>query len=292
MGSILPMFRRSPALRFLISLAIATIVVVSLWGVMIGSISSGDPPLNLSQAVSIDDPRFDPPAESAPPSPEPPPLPLQRSDGADYDRLFAQVRQVHQQCSFAPPWYSVPANPTNFGDRFRTDIRGQVLNNAPLIVLHETAASAQSALDFFQTPHPRDEDQASYHELITLRGWILHLVPWSKRAYGAGNSAFGSETVQTNPRLASSVNNFALHFSLETPPQGWHNGWQHAGYNDAQYRALAWLVAQTGIDPQRITTHAAVDRSGERQDPRSFDWAKLNRYLQLYRDRPCGDIPS
>ncbi|AXY68704.1 N-acetylmuramoyl-L-alanine amidase [Thermosynechococcus sichuanensis E542] len=287
------MLRRSQALRFLISLAIATVVVMSLWGVMIGSIPSGDRPLDLSQAVSINDPRFDAPAASPSPSSslENPLLPLQRSDGADYDRLFAQVRQSHQQCAFAPPWYSIPAHPTNFGDRFRTDIRGQVVDYAPLIVLHETVASAQSTLDFFQTPHPRDEDQASYHELITLRGWLLHLVPWSKRAYGAGNSVFGTETVQTNPRLAPSVNNFALHFSLETPPEGRHNGSQHAGYTDAQYRALAWLVAQTGIGPQRITTHAAVDRSGERMDPRSFDWAKFNRYLQLYRDRPCEDSP-
>lgn len=287
------MLRRSQALRFFISLAIATVVVVSLWGVMIGSIPSGDRPLDLSQAVSIDDLQFPPPTESpSPPSPpESPLLPLQRSDGGTYDRLFAQVRQVHQQCSFAPPWYSTPAHPTNFGDRFRTDIRGQVVDYAPLIVLHETVASAQSTLDFFQTPHPRHEDQASYHELITLRGWLLHLVPWSKRAYGAGNSVFGTETVQTNPRLAPSVNNFALHFSLETPPQGWHNGLHHTGYTDAQYRALAWLVAQTGIDPQRITTHAAVDRSGERMDPRSFDWARFNRYLQLYRDRPCEDSP-
>lgn len=284
------MLRRSQALRFLISLAIATVVVLSLWSAMTGSMPAGDRPLDLSQAVSIDDPQFDSPATS----PEASPLsllPLQRSDGAIYENLFAQVRQVHQQCSLAPSWYSVPVHPTNFGDRFRTDIRGQVVDYAPLIVLHETVASAQSTLDFFQTPHPRDEDQASYHELITLRGWLLHLVPWSKRAYGAGNSVFGTETVQTNPRLAPSVNNFALHFSLETPPQGWHNGLHHTGYTDAQYRALAWLVAQTGIDPQRITTHAAVDRSGERMDPRSFDWAKFNRYLQFYRDHPCEDFP-
>ncbi|WP_409871808.1 N-acetylmuramoyl-L-alanine amidase [Thermosynechococcus sp.] len=285
------MRRRPQALRFLISLAIATVVVLSLWSAMIGSMPAGDRPLDLRQAVSIDDPQFDSPATSPEASP-PSLLPLQRSDGAIYENLFAQVRQVHQQCSLAPPWYSVPAHPTNFGDRYRTDIRGQVVEHAPLIVLHETAASAQSTLDFFRTPHPRDEDQASYHELITLRGWLLHLVPWSKRAYGAGNSVFGNETVQTNPRLAPSVNNFALHFSLETPPQGWHNGSRHTGYTDAQYRALAWLVAQTGIDPERITTHAAVDRSGERRDPRSFEWAKFNRYLQFYRDRPCGEIPS
>ncbi|MFN4066832.1 MAG: N-acetylmuramoyl-L-alanine amidase [Thermosynechococcus sp.] len=285
------MLRRSQALRFFISLAIATVVVVSLWGVMIGSISSGDRPLDLSQARPIDDLQFDPPALTPQPSPASL-LPLQRSDGAIYENLFAQVHQVHQQCAAAPPWYSVPIHPTNFGNRYRTDVRGQVVEYAPLIVLHETAASAQSTLDFFQTPHPRDEDQASYHELITLNGWLLHLVPWSKRAYGAGNSVFGTETVQTNPRLAPSVNNFALHFSLETPPEGRHNGSQHEGYTDAQYRALAWLVAQTGIDSQRITTHAAVDRSGERMDPRSFDWARFNRYVQLYRDRPCEEIRS
>ncbi|BCX12662.1 MAG: hypothetical protein KatS3mg067_1600 [Thermosynechococcus sp.] len=289
------MLPRGQGLRFLISLAIATVVVLFLWSAMIGSISKGDPPLDRSQAVSINDPQFDPPAESLSPlpesSPETPLLPLQPSNGAAYDRLFAQVRQVHQQCAAAPPWYSVPADPTNFGDRYRSDFQGQVLDHEPLIVLHETVASAQSALNFFQTPHQRDEEQASYHELITLNGWLLHLVPWSKRAYGAGNSAFGKEAVQTNPRLAPSVNNFALHFSLETPPQGRHNGSSHTGYTDAQYRALAWLVAQTGIDRQRVTTHAAVDRSGERIDPRSFDWVKFKRYWQLYRDRPCGDPP-
>ncbi|WJI24152.1 peptidoglycan recognition protein family protein [Thermosynechococcus sp. B0] len=286
------MLRPSQGGRFLISLAIATVVVLSLWSAIIGSMPASDPPLDLSQALSIDDPQFDRPPEPPQPPPQDSRLPLQRSDGAEYERLFAQVRQAHQQCPVAPPWYRVPAHPTNFGDRYRTDIRGQVVTYPPLIVLHETVASAQATLNFFQTPHPRDEDQASYHELITLQGWLLHLVPWSKRAYGAGNSVFGRETVQTNPRLAPSVNNFALHFSLETPPQGRHDRPQHAGYTDAQYRALAWLVSQTGIDLQRVTTHAAVDRSGERMDPRSFDWATFNRYWQAYRDRPCGDIPS
>ncbi|MCH9056384.1 peptidoglycan recognition protein family protein [Synechococcus sp. PCC 6716] len=284
------MLRPSDGLRFTISLAIAAVVILSLWGVMMGSMPKTDPPLNLTGAIAIDDPRVeaDLSPASAPLLPSDSPtrfVPLQPSDGAVYQRLFAQVRQQHQQCASAPPWYSVPAHSTNFGDRFRTDSRGNLLQQEPIIVLHETVASARSALNFFQTPHPRDEDQASYHELITLNGWILHLVPWSKRAYGAGNSTFGSETVQTNPRLAPSVNNFALHISLETPPQGRHNGQHHQGYTPAQYQALGWLIAQTGIPPARVTTHAAVDRSGERIDPRSFSFATLNRYWQT--DRPC-----
>jgi len=282
------MLRPSEWLRFTISLALAAVVILALWGVMFGSMPKGEPPLDLAGAIAIDDPRFEtePDSTANPPSaPSTATLPLQPSDGATYQQLFARVRQQHQQCASAPPWYSVPAHPTNFGDRYRTDIRGQVLKQEPMIVLHETVASAQSTLNFFQTPHPRDQDQASYHELITLNGWILHLVPWSKRAYGAGNSTFGSETVQTNPRLAPSVNNFALHFSLETPPQGRHNRPQHQGYTAAQYQALAWLIAQTGIPAERITTHAAVDRSGERMDPRSFSFATLNRYGQ--GDRPC-----
>ncbi len=273
------MGRLSDGLRFTLSFAIAAVVILSLWGVMLGSMSTSEPPLDLTGAIAIDDPQFEREPTTLTPDPlAPATLPLQRSNGAAYEQLFARVRQQHQRCPSAPPWYSVPAHPTNFGDRFRTDIHGQVLQQEPIIVLHETVASAQSALNFFQTPHPRDEDQASYHELITLNGWILHLVPWSKRAYGAGNSMFGSESVQTNPRLAPSVNNFALHFSLETPPGGRHNGRQHQGYTEAQYRALAWLIAQTGIPAERVTTHAAVDRSGERMDPRSFSVATLNRY--------------
>ncbi|MEB3337444.1 MAG: peptidoglycan recognition family protein, partial [Leptolyngbyaceae bacterium] len=95
------------------------------------------------------------------------------------------------------------AHPTNYGERFAKDVKGRFVNNQPIVVLHETVGSASSAINLFQTPHPRDEDQASYHALIAQDGTIVYLVPPDKRAFGAGNSLFsgpqGIEGVQTNP---------------------------------------------------------------------------------------------
>lgn len=177
-------------------------------------------------------------------------------------------------------------DPTNYGDRFLRDLNGNSALLEPLVVLHETVGSASSALNLFRTPHPRDADQASYHTLIALDGTIIYLVPPDKRAFGAGNSAFvganGVESIQTNPKLAGSVNNFAYHISLETPPSGNNNGRRHTGYTSAQYQSLAWLVAKTGVPDARITTHQAVDRSGQRLDPRSFDFSGFMNLLQQY----------
>ena len=83
----------------------------------------------------------------------------------------------------------------------------------------------------------------------------------------------------TNPSVGGSVNNFALHVSLETPLDGEDDGPSHSGYSRAQYDALAVLLAdwmeRFPIPPEHITTHRAVDQGGERADPRSFDWKAL-----------------
>ncbi|MEM6255602.1 MAG: peptidoglycan recognition family protein [Cyanobacteria bacterium P01_D01_bin.156] len=181
------------------------------------------------------------------------------------------------------------ADPTNYGERYTVDAYGQPLSNDYIAVLHETVWSASSAINTFQTYHPRDEDQASYHTLIDRDGTVIYIVPPDKRAYGAGNSVFdgpnGSETVVTNTKFASSVNNFAYHISLVTPSDGQNNASSHSGYTDAQYQSLAWLMARTTIPDQRITTHALVDRSGSRQDPRSFNWPHFLEYLHQYPGR-------
>ena len=64
-----------------------------------------------------------------------------------------------------------------------------------------------------------------------------------------------------------SVNNFALHLSLETPADGYIGGRTHSGYTSEQYDALAvvldeWM-SQFGIPPEAITTHEHVDLGGE-----------------------------
>lgn len=167
------------------------------------------------------------------------------------------------------------AHPTNFGRRFTQDLNDNPVSNDPIVVLHETVGSAQSTINYFQTPHPRDDDQVSYHSLIREDGTIVYLVPPDRRAFGAGNSIFagtkGNEAVKTNPVFPPSVNNFAYHISLVTPPDGRNNSSRHSGYTRAQYESLAWLVAKTGVPNDRITTHQLVDRSRQRRDPRSFD---------------------
>ncbi|MEA5551986.1 peptidoglycan recognition family protein [Anabaena cylindrica UHCC 0172] len=190
---------------------------------------------------------------------------------------------------YRPNFAKADVHPSNYGERFSRDVNGVPLNNQAVIVIHETSNSASSAINFFQTPHDDENVQASYHALVTLDGTVVYLVPPEKRAFGAGNSVFegvnGLETVQTNQTLPPSINNFAYHVSLETPSDAWgKNDIQgHSGYTDAQYNSLAWLIAQSQVPDDRITTHRAVDRSGQRADPKSFDFEKFFNVLHSYR---------
>lgn len=189
------------------------------------------------------------------------------------------------------PRYTMAAiHPSNYGDRYTTDVNGKPLTNQPLVVLHETVGSAMSAINLFRTPHAQDAQQVSYHALIALNGTIVYLVPADKRAFGAGNSAFrsasGIEAVKTSPNLPPSVNNFAYHISLETPADGQGRSGRnqaHSGYTNYQYQSLAWLLAISNIPDERITTHKNVDLSGHRFDPRSFDFEKFFQILHAYR---------
>ena len=179
----------------------------------------------------------------------------------------------------------VRVDPTNFGERFRRDAFGRAVDPTPrLVVLHETVYGMNSAIQTFRTPHPNDGDQVSYHALIGEDGQVIQLLDPSKRAFGAGNSAFNGQWVVTNPKVGGSVNNFALHVSLETPLDGENDNAGHSGYSSAQYDALAALLAdwmgRYPITLETITTHRAVDLGGERADPRSFNWQALQERLQ------------
>ena len=160
-----------------------------------------------------------------------------------------------------------------------------------LIMLHETVLSAADSVALFQTHHPRDDDQVSYHMLVDRQGQRLRLVPDEHRAYGAGMSAFGDATVRIKRQSPGSINDVALHLSLETPADGRGDADGHSGYTDAQYRTSAAQVllwqARYGIPLTRLTTHAAVDRSRSRYDPRSFRW---ERFLPDYHRaaQRCG----
>jgi N-acetylmuramoyl-L-alanine amidase len=178
------------------------------------------------------------------------------------------------------------ADSSNYGDRYLKDLAGRPALQEPIIVLHETVGSTGSVMSYFQSFHADEDEQASYHTLITPDGTIVYFVPPDKRAFGAGNSEFvstlGKEAVQTNPRHPRSVNNFAYHIALETPGDGMNDRKSHSGYTEQQYRSLAWLIARTGVSDRRITTHRAIDRSGERIDPRSFNFQVLRKLLSSY----------
>jgi len=184
------------------------------------------------------------------------------------------------------------AHHTNYGKRHVRDFKGRTLVSKPqLIVLHETVVSGPVTIQLFQTPHPRDEDQGSYHMLIERDGSRIQLVPDSNRAYGAGNSSFGDVSQKLKANSSGSINNIALHISLVSPIDGRGDSLSHSGYTNAQYRSLAHQIllwqASFGIPMSRVTTHYAVDRSHTRYDPRNFRWDRFDSSYQK-ASKICG----
>lgn len=184
------------------------------------------------------------------------------------------------------------ADPTNYGERDARDIIGREIPNKPeIIVIHETVIPASETVKLFQTPHPNDNDQASYHLLVDRSGKLLRITPDDQRAYGSGYSKFGDFTVYSKSPDNFSINNVALHISLETPTDGQGDTSSHSGYTRKQYSSLAKQIllwqAKYGIPVFRITTHASVDRSHSRYDPRSFRWDELDYYHRQYA-KACG----
>ena len=113
------------------------------------------------------------------------------------------------------------ADPTNYDNRQALDTEGRPVAHSPmLIVLHETVISEQESIQMFQTPHADDDNQASYHVLVTEDGRLVRIVSDDKRAFGAGNSAFNNYTIRLKPGASGSINNVALHVSLVSPPDG------------------------------------------------------------------------
>jgi N-acetylmuramoyl-L-alanine amidase len=223
------------------------------------------------------------PSRPATPAPRPPEAPAWQSPMA---ALCPAVDGdlVERMAGLRLNQRSIRTDPTNYGERFERDAFGNRLDPTPrVVVLHETVYGIESAIATFLTPHPRDEDQVSYHSLVGLDGQVVQVLDPSRRAFGAGNSAFQGEWAITNPKVGGSINNFALHLSLETPLDGEHDGPRHSGYSAAQYDALALVLADWmrayDIPWENVTTHRHVDLGGERADPRSFDWSALKTRL-------------
>jgi N-acetylmuramoyl-L-alanine amidase len=204
--------------------------------------------------------------------------PLQRQCRVEDRALVTRLRQLQRELPQRMERLNI--DPSNYGDRVRRDAYGNNLDTAPsLVVLHETVFGIGSAINTFTTHHPHDHDQVSYHLLIGETGRVVQSLDPSKRAFGAGYSAFKGRWDVTNPNMAGSVNNFALHVSLETPLDGENAASSHSGYSSAQYDALAVVLAdwmkRYRIPRDHITTHRHVDLGLERADPRSFSWQAL-----------------
>ena len=255
-------------------------------GLMSSASSSAQNP---SLMEILDDVRRGHPAPpgSPKPAPQPPAHPPWRSPLTDAcfapdpglsQRLRDQYANLNRRVQ------RIGIHPTNFSERQKQDAFGNRIDPKPrVVVLHETVYGLGSAINTFVTPHPEDDDQVSYHMLIGEDGRIIQALDPSKRAFGAGNSAFDGEWVITNPKAGGSINNFALHLSLETPLDGENNASGHSGYSQAQYDALALVLSHWmmnyNISAENITTHRHVDLGGERADPRSFNWNELKERL-------------
>jgi N-acetylmuramoyl-L-alanine amidase len=280
--------RTAPLLMALAGASVFCAGVV-LWlarGLMSSPSSSGQ---NSSLLEILDDVRRGQPVQpgSPMPAPQPPAQTPWRSPLTDAclapdpglsQRLRDQYAQLNQRVQ------RIGIHPSNFSERQKQDAFGNRIDPKPrVVVLHETVYGLSSAINTFVTPHPHDDDQVSYHVLIGEDGRIVQALDPANRAFGAGNSAFHGEWVITNPKVGGSINNFALHLSLETPLDGENDASGHSGYSQAQYDSMALVLAnwmrRYRIPAENITTHRYVDLGGQRADPRSFEWNELKERL-------------
>lgn len=109
--------------------------------------------------------------------------------------------------------------------------------------------------------------RVSAHVLIRRDGGVTQYVPFQRRAWHAGVSAW---------RGREQVNDFSVGVELE--------GTDDLPYEDIQYRRLAELIralaaAYPGITRDRVVGHSDV-APGRKTDPGpSFDWGKLTGLL-------------
>lgn len=129
-----------------------------------------------------------------------------------------------------------------------------------------------AVLDFFCgqldfTSHPSFADIASVrvsaHLFIRRTGEIIQFVPFTKRAWHAGESSFQGKT---------RCNDFSIGIELE--------GTDEVGYEDAQYHTLGQVIsllqqAYPAITAERIVGHVHI-APGRKTDPGPFfDWDYL-----------------
>jgi AmpD protein len=119
------------------------------------------------------------------------------------------------------------------------------------------------------TAHPSFADleglRVSAHLLIRRNGELVQYVPFDKRAWHAGQSAFMGRTA---------CNAFSIGIELE--------GCIKKTYTDVQYRALNSVLTLLrqhwpAITPDRITGHSDI-APGRKQDPGPFfEWPRIHQ---------------
>jgi len=129
---------------------------------------------------------------------------------------------------------------------------------------------------FFTNQLPADEHsyfeeiknlKVSTHVLIRRDGSMQQFVPFSERAWHAGESCYEDR---------KACNDFSIGIELE--------GTDDSAFEDKQYQTLAKLILSlentyTGISRKHITGHSDI-APGRKTDPGSgFDWGKLRDLL-------------
>lgn len=135
-----------------------------------------------------------------------------------------------------------------------------------LVVIHETLISAEDSKRLHADPNY----YASYHALIERSGRIIYLTPADSKAYAAAESIY-TNVEGEQEHINGSVDDFAYHIALETPPDGYGLSKNyHIGYTKEQYRSLGWLVAATGVIPDRVVRHGEII-TPPTSEPRCFN---------------------
>lgn len=123
--------------------------------------------------------------------------------------------------------------------------------------------------------HPSFQDTAglrvSAHVMIRRDGAITQYVPFSMRAWHAGQSQYQGRTA---------CNDFSIGIELE--------GTDSIPYTDAQYESLsalieALLATYPTLSAERITGHSDI-APGRKTDPGpAFDWARCRKMISAAR---------
>jgi N-acetyl-anhydromuramyl-L-alanine amidase AmpD len=145
-----------------------------------------------------------------------------------------------------------------------------------LVVIHETLISAEDS----KMLHADPDYYASYHAVIERTGKIIYFTPADSKAYAAAESVYINPITGVEEHINGSVDDFAYHIALETPPDGYGLSKNyHIGYTKEQYTSLAWLVKAVDPSPERITLHSEISNL-KVEEPRCFNYGYFSQKLE------------